>query len=209
MKKLIFLAIMVLFTSNLFSQNFQSVQYKTLKWYNTSGTQVFKGSHTSSPATAIDTIVSEFIPFDADEFKFSLSCGFGDTMYANVGYSLVAGVNPNSVPTNAGLYSRGGIAIVNADSIISLGLRQAIVGQTARFSLTGAFAPIGHTSTQGGYAGSRDSTWTNTFGSTGALTAASLGYSGFRVVIRFYPSPQDVSNTTLLNQHVLIIRRGF
>lgn len=176
-----------------------------LLWYNTSGTAVTKFAGTTGVG-ALDTVVSEFIPFDADEYKFSFSCGAGDTAYANVGYMLVAGVNPNSLPTEAGFYTRGGIAFVKVDSIISLGLRQSIVGQTAKFSLTSSFLPTGHTSTAGGYQSNRDSTWTNTFGSS-AFTVAGMGYIGFRVVMIQYASPRDVSNTSLLNQSVLQIRR--
>lgn len=202
MKKILLMAL-VFVAPSLFAQNLASVQYKTLKFYNTSGTQVYKSANTTGVG-ALDTVVSEFIPFDADEYRFSISCGVGDTAYANVSYQLVAGVNPLSPPTNAGLYTRGGIALAaKVDSLISLGTRTAIVGQTAKMVLTGHFVPTGHTSTAGGYQSNRDSTWTNTFGSGASTT----GYSGFRVVIVFYAGLQDVSNTTLLNQNVLIIRR--
>jgi len=202
MKK-IFL-VLVFLAPALFAQDLQSVRYKTLKFYNTSGTQVYKSANTTATG-ALDTVVSEFIPFDADEYRFSLSCGVGDTAYANVTYQLVAGVNPTGTqPTNAGFYTRGGIAMAaKVDSVISLGTRTAIVGQTAKMVLTGHFLATGHTSTAGGYQSNRDSTWTNTFGSGASTT----GYSGFRVVIVFYAGLQDVSNTTLLNQNVLIIRR--
>lgn len=181
---------------------------KKLLWYNTSGALVTKFAGTTGVG-ALDTVVSQFIPFDADEYKFSFSCGVGDSAYANVGYMLVAGVNPNSLPTEAGFYTRGGIAFVKCDSIISLGLRSPIVGQTAKFGLTSSFIPTGHTSTAGGYQSNRDSTWTNTFGSS-AVTLGQLGYIGFRVVmIQYAGATHDVSNTTILNTHTVLQVRRF
>lgn len=223
MKKILFLfAFLAVFVTNANAQyvtgNTGLVKYKSgntnsdlskrLLYYNTSGTAVTKFTGATA-ATVLDTVVSEFIPFDADLYSFSLSAGAGDTIFANVGYMLVAGVDPNSQPAQAGFYTRGGIAFVKADSIISLGLRQQIVGQTAGFSMTSPFVPTGHTSTQGGFGGSRDSTWTNTFGNS-AVTVASSKYIGFRIVLIQYDphaTRRDVSNTSILNQSVLMIRR--
>jgi hypothetical protein len=206
MKK-IFLMALVFVAPALFAQNFASVQYKTLKFYNTAGTQATKGAHTTGVSAVIDTFVSEFIPFDGDEYKFSISAGAGDTLYALVGYQLVSGVNPLSQPTNAGFYTRGNGLVVAVDSIASLGVRQAIVANTARVFLSSSFIPTGHTSTAGGYQSNRDSTWTNTFGGLGTQTLASMGYCGFRIVLRLYAGVQDVNNTTIFNQNVLVIKR--
>lgn len=198
MKKL--LLAMLFVATNIMAQDLNPIQFKTLKFYNTAGTQVYKFANTTGVTTALDTVVSEFIPLDADEYRFSIACGAGDTMYANLSYQLVAGL-----PSGNGFYARGGIAMAaKVDSMISLGTRTMIVGQTAKLVLTGHNLPIGHTSTQGGFGGSRDSTWTNTFGSGASTT----GYSGFRIVmIQHIHNPADVSNTTILNQNRLVIRR--
>lgn len=186
--------------SNAMAQDLSPIRYKVPKWYNEAGTQVTAFSSYLGGATAAtgDTIVSEAFVLDFDELKFGIYCTLGDTAYFNISYQFGAGV-----PPSGGFYSGGGIAFsTKVDSVISLGLRQQIVGQTGKLQLTSNLLPIGHTSTQGGYGGSRDSTWTNTFPSS-ANTGA---YTWVRIVLIPH-NINDVSNATLLNKSYVILRR--
>ncbi len=204
MKKLISVLAVILLTTSAFSQaNQTNPRYvNPVKWYNEAGTQVTAFSSYLGGATAAtgDTIVSEIFMLDADEFKFGIYCGTGDTAYFNISYQFGSGV-----PTGNGFYSGGAIAFsAKVDSVISLGLRQSIVGQTGKLQLTGNLLPTGHTSTAGGYQSNRDSTWTNTFPSS-ANTGA---YTWFRIVLIPH-NINDVSNATLLNKAHMIIRRYY
>ena len=201
MKKMI-LALMaiVFFSAVANAQVLTPIQFKTLKFYNEAGTQVTTtSSYLTGAASAIgDTLVSEAIPLDADEYKWSLSLSTGDTMYANASVQLGAGQI-----TGNGFYAKGGIAMTaKIDSIISLGLRQEIVGQTVKILLTNY--PTGRTSTQGGFGGVRDSTWTDTYPS---ISTGTGGYNWFKIVLIPHGAVNDVSNATILNNNMMIIRR--
>lgn len=199
---LISLIALVLFASVAVGQaNQTNPRYlNPVKWYDESGNQVHKFTNTSSTAATGDTIVSECIPLDADEYKFGIYLGVGDTGYFNICYQMGTGA-----PTGLGFYSGGGIAMsAKVDSVISLGLRQQIVGQTGKLQLTSNLLPIGHTSTPGGYQSNRDSTWTNTFPSS--INTGS--YTWFRIVLIPH-NINDVSNSTLLDKAFMIIRRYY
>jgi len=201
MKKMILAIIAIVFFSAVVNaQVLAPIQYKTLKFYNEAGTQVTATSaYLTGAASAIgDTLVSEAIPLDADEFKWSLALSTGDTMYANAHVMLGAGPM-----TGNGFYAKGGIAMTTKiDSIISLGLRQEIVGQTVKILLTNY--PTGRTSTAGGYLANRDSTWSDTYPSIAAGTG---GYAWFKIVLIPHGPTNDVSNSTILNNNLMIIRR--
>lgn len=215
MKKMILAMFALAFIAvNLNAQVLQPIQYKTLRFYNEAGTLVTAPTQSSATAAGVgstgavgggDTLVSEAIMLDFDDLKWGIACGNGDTMYCNVSYQLGAGV-----VTGAGFYARGAIAAVTkVDSVISLGTRTMIVGQTGKLQLTANTmnASKGHTSTVSTYGtgatiSGRDSTWTNTFASSADVG----GYQWVRIVLIFH-NINDVSNTTILNQNLAVIRR--
>jgi hypothetical protein len=201
MKKMILAIIAIVFFSAVVNaQVLTPIQYKTLKFYNEAGTQVTATSaYLTGAASAIgDTLTSEAIYLDADEYKWSLALSTGDSHFANAHIQLCAGH-----VTGTGFYAKGGIAMTTKiDSIISLGTRTQVVGQTVKLLVTNY--PTGRTSTAGGYLSNRDSTWSDTYPSIAAGTGA---YSHFRIILIPHGPTNDVSNATILNNNLLVIRR--
>lgn len=191
MKKMLFILI-ALFAVNINAQVLQPVQYKTLKFYNEAGTLV------TGSLAATDTIVSEAIYLDADLYTFGMYAGLLDTLYFNLHYMLGSGP-----ATGNGFYARGGIAMAaKVDSMISLGLRTSVVGQTAKLVITNPYSanPTGWTALGGSVGGAHDSV--ATYSNPVAIT----GYQWFKIVIIPY-APLEVTNTTWLNQNLMVIRR--
>jgi hypothetical protein len=207
MKKIFFaFAVFVLFVESASSQVLDPVQYVYPKWYNEAGTQVTGTSaYLTGTASAIgDTFSTQKFALDADEIKFSLSLGVGDSMRANLHVQF--GTGPIS---GTSWYAPGGIALTaKSDSIISLGVRQMIVGQTCKVAIRRN--AVGWTSTPGGSAaatgGLRDSTHTLTF--EGGLNSGA--YTWVRFVLIFHSDKNDVSNGSILTgSSVVIIKRRY
>lgn len=203
MKKIFLAFAFVIFVGSVNSQVLEPVQWKYPKWYNEAGTQIYTTSaYLTGAASAIgDTISSEKFPLDFEELKFGFSLGVGDTMYANL--HVQWGTGPIS---GTSFYSPGGIAMTaKSDSIISLGLRQEIVGQTCKLLIRRNPQMGSYTTTAGGYTANRDSTATYTF--PGSLNPGS--YTWVRLILIPHGAVNDVSNSTILNNGMVIIKRRY
>ena len=207
MKKIFFaFAVFVLFVESASSQVLDPVQYIYPKWYNEDGTQVTGTSaYLTGTASAIgDTFSTQKIPLDAEEIKFSLSMSTGDSMYANLHVQF--GTGPIS---GTSFYAPGGIAMTaKSDSIISLGLRQSIVGQTCKVAVRRT--PTGYRATQGGSVaatgGLRDSTHVLTY--AGSLDPTV--YTWVRFILVFHGNKNDVSNGSILTgSSMIIVKRRY
>ena len=207
MKKIFFaFAVFVLFAESVSSQVLDPVQYVYPKWYNEAGTQVTGTSaYLTGTASAIgDTFSTQKFALDFDEIKFSLSMSTGDSMYANLHVQF--GTGPIS---GTSFYAPGGIAMTaKSDSIISLGVRQSIVGQTCKVVIKRT--PQGYRTTQGGSVqatgGLRDSTHVFTY--LGSLDPTP--YTWIRFILVFHGDKNDVSNGSILTgSSMVIIKRRY
>jgi hypothetical protein len=215
LKKHLLLAVLTLFAFDLNAQYITPVKYvgspytAPINYFNTAGARVKKFS-----TTVVDTLVSQIFTNDWDVADYSFAATSPtDTIRANLFYQAIYGGIEDSgkvaLTRMKGWYRIGaGAMSAIQDSINSLGQwGPGTTGTTKTY--VGVKIPMdvfsGNTQTTlaAGLQDSRDSTRTVTY----TYNTVVKGVVGFRIVLISQGGSQDATNSTLLDNSLIIFRR--